>query len=434
MYKTLYGLLILVLYFLAVPAILFAAWEDHHPVVISASAEPGSVDVHANSGGRRIVRIGDYAIVICPHGSGERTYRSTDNGETWIEIDQDGAPSGCLITGAGQKVYHFYRSGDHIYMVRFRYDEQPPAPVSIYSGPNVSEGGHGAYNMVNATVDAEGSIYVITHWDDQNSGGGDTLYMIKSTDQGDSWTTAGTAQVIHQGSAEHSWGYANFDVTEDNNLVGVYSEWGSGSIQFAKSTDKGETWSNSAIASGSIYNPAILPVGLHDLYVFAQSSLSVTRGLVFTKSSDEGVTWSAWKSIDNTSLSGYADPSPGLGANGELLVAYRSGARPDLAGVYGGEACRSRFAMSTDGGSTWLFPDNYFYDAEGNSTERTGTRSQVRYQTWYNYGGPLEWIWMQYEDGGTNRPIYYDINMDVVIKENVIGNGIATPKDFSIIH
>ena len=65
--------------------------------------------------------------------------------------------------------------------------------------------------------------------------------------------------------------------------------------------------------------------------------------------------------------------------------------------------------MSPDLGQTWQFVDSY-YDAE-----RTGTRNQIRYQTWWNYGGPLEWIWMQYEDGGTNRPIYYDINADVEI-------------------
>jgi len=83
--------------------------------------------------------------------------------------------------------------------------------------------------------------------------------------------------------------------------------------------------------------------------------------------------------------------------------------------VPGGNGCRERVVRSTDKGVSWTFPDDYFYDSDDNLTERTGTRSQMRYQTFFNYGGPLEWIWMQYEDGGNNRPIYYDINSAVKI-------------------
>jgi len=66
--------------------------------------------------------------------------------------------------------------------------------------------------------------------------------------------------------------------------------------------------------------------------------------------------------------------------------------------------------MSTDFGNSWTFPDDYY-----EASERVGTRSQIRYQTWYNYGGPLEWIWMQYVNSGTQHPIYYDINTNVQI-------------------
>jgi|MTBAKMStandDraft_1061839.scaffolds.fasta_scaffold24739_2 hypothetical protein len=418
----------------------FAGWDDHVPVPVNSFANPGDVNDHYNSGGRRIVRINNTIIVICPHGTGERTYRSLNNGISWEEIDQDGAFSGCLITGPGETVYHFYRSGDRIYMVRFKYNESPPAPVIIYTDQYLSEGGHGAYNMLTATVDKDGELYVVTHWDNQNTGGGDTLYLIRSNDGGNTWTPANSAIVIQPGSSEHSWGYAHLDVSENNKLLCVFSEWGSNSIQFAHSPDKGASWSISAIASGSIFNPAVLPVGDNTIYVFAQSALPLpVHGLVFNKSIDSGVSWDGWKAIDSTSLSGYADPSPGLGSNGEILVAYRSGARPDLADVWGGDGCRERFAVSTDGGIRWIFPDDYFYDAVGQPTERTGTRSQIRYQTWFNYGGPLEWIWMQYEDPeGTNKPIYYDINTDITMKSHE-NEGVIPPTppppggDYSLI-
>ena len=209
-----------------------------------------------------------------------------------------------------------------------------------------------------------------------------------------------------------------------NMLIMVYSEFKSKFIKFVKSTDKGDSWSTTEIASGKIYNPSVLPVGKEKVYVFAQSYYSSNlRGLVMNLSTDAGKSWEGWRTIDGASLSGYADPSPGIGADGKLFVAYRSGARPDLVGIAGGKGCRERIAMSSDGGKTWSFPDNFFYTADGALTPRTGTRSQIRYQTWFNYGGPLEWIWMQNEDEeGSNRPIYYDININETIHQETADN------------
>ena len=400
------------------PQSISADWENSWPVPINSTANPGTVNVHANSGGRRIVRVDDTTIAICPHLTGDRTYRSFDNGVSWEAIDSDGGYSGCLITGPDNDVFHFWRKTDNIYMVKFRYDATPPDPLVIYTDSNLSEAGHGAYNMLNATVDKDGNLFVSTHWDDQNSGGGDTLYLIKSMDQGETWTPGGNARVIRLGSSAHSWGYIHLDATPENDLVCVYSEWESKSIQFAKSGDLGETWETLQIANGSMANPSILPAGEGILYVFAQSFHPFPlRGLVFNTSTDGGTNWTGWTAIDNSSLSGYADPSPGLGTDGTLFVAYRSGARPDLANVLGGAGCRERLAVSTDGGFSWDFPDDYFYDVQKHPTERTGTRSQIRYQTWWNYGGPLEWVWMQFERGGVNRPIYHEINLDVEIHD-----------------
>ncbi len=131
------------------------------------------------------------------------------------------------------------------------------------------------------------------------------------------------------------------------------------------------------------------------------------KGLVYNYTSDQGTTWNGWTLIDTTC--GYADPSPGLGSDGRTIyVAYRSSNGTGVTSGTCGNQSRARLTMSTDLGQTWQFVDNYY------RAERTGTRYQIRYQTWWNYGGPLEWIWMQYEDGGTNRPIYYDINMEIM--------------------
>lgn len=392
-----------------------AGWADRVPTPINLKHSPGAANDHYNSGGRRIVRISNTIIAITPTASGgEHTYRSTNDGASWARIDTDGVYSGCLISGPNNTVYHFYVSGDNIYMVKFVYNQTPPAPVIIYSDPNISERGAGAYNMLNATVDRSGILYVSTHWP-HVAGEKDSLHVIRSEDAGATWTPPGHAHILKRGDANYLWTYVHLDFTTDNVLVATYHAAFSPTqpLEFARSTDKGRTWTRKRVSPNSIFNPAILAVNAQTIYVFAQSTSQ--KGLVFKKSSDLGQTWSGWRVIDGNSLSGYADPSPGLGSDGTIYVAYRSGARPDLAGLYGGDALRERLVRSRDGGAHWQFVDNYFYDA-GNPTERTGCRSQIRYQTWWNYGGPLEWIWMQYVNSGSQHPIYYDVNKDVRIR------------------
>lgn len=389
-----------------------ADW-NHTPIPVNSDANPGVINPHSNSGGRRIVRINGTTIVICPVAYSERTYRSVDNGSTWTEIDTDGsANSGCLISGPDNMVYHFYRSNDrNIYMVKFRYDQTPPTPVSIHdfsAGSDIS----GEYRNCNAIVDSTGRIYVSTHW-----GNPDRLYVLRSSDNGDTWE--GPWEI----SAEAGpWYYPHLEVTEGGLLVCVYQESIRGRIMFAKSEDQGMTWSNLLISdeSGSAFtmNPSILTVGSDTLYMFAQSSVSAHKGLVFRKSEDRGASWgSDWISIDQTC--GYGDPSPALGSDGSIYVAYRSSNGTGVTTGSCGDQSRSRLAMSSDSGQTWSFVDDYY------GAERTGTRYQTRYQTWWNYGGPLEWIWMQYEDGGTNRPIYYDINTDVTIYQASAGQTVS---------
>lgn len=411
---------------------VFAGWTD---APVSINSNPGQVNDHYNSGGRRVVRVGNTIIVLVPEStSQDHTYRSTDGGTTWTEIDTDGTYSSTLILGKNQTVYHFYVSGDNIYMVKFLYNATPPSPVVIYTDPNLSDRGAGAYNMINATVDKDGILYVSTHYP-HASGEKDSIHVIRSEDEGATWNTTGRAYVMKRGDASYLWTYVHMDLTSDNVLVAVYHAAFSPTqpLEFAKSTDKGETWSITRLSSNGIFNPAILPAGSKTIYVFAQSTAG--KGLVFNKSADGGNTWAGWSVIDGSSLSGYADPSPALGSDGTIYVAYRSGARADLVSTPGGSALRERVAASSDGGTSWRFVDNWFYNGAGNPTERTGTRSQIRYQTWYNNGGPLDWIWMQYVSSGAHRPIFFDTNSDVTIA----GSGgdsdlVQAPSGFKVVY
>lgn len=397
-------IVIMLSYLLVYPC--WAGWDDHSPVPVNSSYNPGLPDPHYNSGGRRIVRINDVIIAICPHSSNgdERTYRSTNNGSTWSEIDVDGRFSGCLITGPEQNVYHFYKFGNHIYMVKFHYNATPPEPVAVFEDPQLSQTTTAAYGSINAIVDRDGVLYVATHW-----GSPDALYVIKSEDGGQSWSDR-----IQISSGSLNWYYPHLEVTSDNELLCSYSSYGDNEIHLAISRDRGETWEDRLVSNEDVHNPSIITVGGDSVYIFAQSNEDSHRGLVFNQSEDNGNTWRGWELIDPTCA--YADPSAALGFDGRTIyVAFRSSNGTQVNTDTCGNRSRARVAMSTDLGLSWNFVDDYY------EAERVGTRFQMRYQTWWNYGGPLEWIWMQYEDNGSSRPIYYDINSDVEIFQQTNG-------------
>ena len=357
-------------------------------------------NIHYNSGGRRIVRISGTTIALVNDGGVDLIYRSIDNGANWSEIDFENGFSSCLVSGPNNYVYHFSRYGSNIRMVKFRYDTDIiPAPINIYQ--NLSSSNHGAYTMINATIDDTGTLFVFFHHD--TGTGGDSIYMLRSEDAGDTWSAP---IPVRAGTTGDSWGFVHSDVTPEGDVIIVYSQWGSATSQFGMSTDNGNTWSHTTIASGSIYNPAVLPVGNNEVYIFAQSDPD--DGLVFKKSTDSGTSWpNDWASIQANHASGYADPSPALGDDGTIYVAFRGAeAYTSLS-----DDLRSFIATSTDGGDSWIFPDNHI---DGG---RVGSRSTMRYQTWHNYGGPLEWTWLE-EDGEDSNiyPTMYDINSDVTIR------------------
>lgn len=360
---------------------------------VSINSSPGAVQPHYNSGNRRIVRMGDTVIALCPESSTQdHTYRSTDDGATWSEIDTDGSYSGCLITGDNETVYHFYyTASSSVYMVKFKYDATPGAPVAIQGGIGTIQ----ADKDIGATVDADGKLYVVYH-----HGSPDALYLITSSDEGVTWSAPSTIA-----SGGNGYYYARPEVTSDGLLIITYCGWSDETIYFAKSSNGGQTWTTTQLASSHTANPDILPVDSDTFYVFAQTHVN-PYGLVFRKTDDTGATWTDWAVIEaTTSTVGYGDPSSALGSDGTVYVSYRNDSQT------GSAAWREHVAASSDGGATWSVV--YDYDE---AAERVGTRSHLRYQTWWNYGGKLEWTWMQYVNSGANRPIYYDYNDDVFIQ------------------
>lgn len=393
------GRFVLTILAVLLPIVALAGWTNS-PVEINP--DPGVINVHSDSGNKRIVRVGSTVIVIVPDTSAaDHTYRSTDGGANWQEIDTDGTFSGVLITGKGNYVYHFYHDESlaAIRMIKFLYDGTPGAPTSIITG--LGSVNVGAYKMMSATVDSAGKLYVAYCHD--GGGTGDDCYVSGSSDEGANWS----APVAIIANTANNF-YIKIEADQSNNLLTTWKEYSAGPVYFSKSTDGGANWSTPTqlADASSKSNLEILPASSTTYYVFAQSEVS-PYGLVFRKSTDGGANWSDWASIETTiSTSGYGDPSAALGSDGTVYVAYRSDHNTST-----GE-WREHLARSTDGGSTWEVV--YDYDE---AEERMGGRSHLRYQTWFNHGGALDWTWMQYTDSGTNYPILFNTNADVTIAQ-----------------
>lgn len=372
----------------------------NYPIAIESDA--GNYPEHYDGGQKHIIRSGSTVIVLVVRDGTQDTYRSTDNGATWTQIDTDGSFSGCLLQDSTY-AYHFYRDNSNgIYMVKFAFNAGTiPSPTLIYSHalPTATEAYGAKYESVTATIDSAGRIFIAFHYDN-NSSTSDSMCCLVS----DAGQTTWTPYLVRQGSGgQNAENYTDPSIQTgcDNTVYLTYSTLSDRQYmsRLAMSTNQGVTWVDQAIVDGDIiYNTHILPdpQNANIIYVFAQ--WSGTQGLSFIKSLNKGSTWSAWTSIDSnaTSTSHYADPTAAVTSNGDIYVAYRSSSIP----VSPGTNYYQRWARSTDGGATWDFP--FFY----HSADPMVTKSSLRYQTFFNGGGPLEGVWMQWV--GSNTPQYYN--------------------------
>ena len=381
-------------------------WNEFHPIPVND--DPGLPDPHHNSGNNRIVRIQDTLIILCPNNKsgGESLWRSENNGKNWTKIDQRpfGVFSGSIITGPNNEVYYFFKENKSIKMINFNINEQVPLPVPkvVYSDNSVDITKTGNYDSVAATIDSNGDIFVFAHW-----GNPDVLYCIVSNSLGHKWH--GPYKVSPDSSS--SWYYPRCQVSDKNILICTFTKYARYEVRYSFSEDQGVSWNSSVVPSTKISNVSLLSINNGIIFLFGQSGEQPFSGLVFNRSNNGGTDWKGWRLVDQTC--GYADPSAALGSDGQTIyIAYRSSNGTDVTDGTCGDQSRFRLAMSPDLGQTWSFPDKH-YDAD-----RTGTRNHIRYQTWYNYGGPLEWVWMQYENANSSsetRKIYYDTCKDKAI-------------------
>jgi hypothetical protein len=282
---------------------------------------------------------------------------------------------------------------------------------------SVSDGEH---QHITSAIDESGDLYVAWHGSLDGSSR-DQVYLIRSTDGGTTWTSP-----VAMTSGTNGYILPDLMVDHSNKVHLIYAddwdappETASRRVYYRSSTD-GVTWSDATIpdngsTGASFSNISIIESKNNNLFIFGQRSKTSNCGLAFSKSTNGGISWSAFALADYPTAvgcaQGYADPSAAIGSDGTIYTVSRNDRYADGSTITCNEyPCWTNVVnMSTDEGVTWSRAETNLI----NNT-RIWTSNSLRYQTWWNYGGQLEWVWHQGVDA-SNQATYYKSNTSIRI-------------------
>ena len=203
---------------------------------------------------------------------------------------------------------------------------------------NISNNSGKSYSPDIAT-DSAGNINVV--WQDYTLGNSD-IFFSRSTDDGISWSQTVN---ISNTSGSSFCPVISVDKSEDINVV-WYDTSGNMEIYFSRSTDDGISWSkavNISNNSGCSVSPAIAVDNAGNINVVWQDSISGNWDIYFSRSTDDGVTWSQVVKISNKTGNSYS-PAIAVDSAGNINVVWQN-CTPGNYKIY--------FSRSTDDGVTW---------------------------------------------------------------------------------
>lgn len=308
------------------------------------------------------------------------------------------------------------RNGDEdIYFAKSTdYGESWSNPnIIIYSGPEDQTSPSLAMNF-------EGTLYIV--WEDDRNPDSD-IYFARSFDGGDTWpqphfrvNTSGARQ-SEPAIAVDSSGVI-YVVWEDDR-EGHYD------IYFAKSEDRGETWTdaidiNSDWKSSTQLDPTIAVDTAGTIYVAWEDQINDDFDIYFGKSIDGGNTWtdpSIQINTDQTTM-GQTNPTMGVGGEGEVYLAWQDNRWNNL-DIY--------FASSNNSGDSWSNP-NIKINTDSTAIQQnpalavspTGT-IYVTWDDWRN--GDVD-IYFSYSTNGGKE--WKDPNLRVVDDTSAENQGSST--------
>ena len=334
-------------------------------------------------------------IVWCGH------YVTHDGGKSWKQGLIGGYPQGPrnALTGFRDTCDSNIVSDSkgNFYYVGVAYNRVPPpsipsgfrtmvGPSAIFFAKSTDNGDtfsqvvlarptaltHAQFNdkPVVAVDDNTGDVYIA--WSSFHIGaviGGCQLMVIRSTDGGSSWSSPVTVDGSYTGG--DNWGVSI--VVDQNSTVHVgWPEASMSAIRYARSTDKGATFSAPVEVAAIVYQPTPLPPT--HFRTPMQTQMAIDRGATETR----GSLYLVW-------------------------VDYASGD----ADAY--------LAASHDAGSTWSDPVRVNNDTEGNGIDQFFAAVTVTDEGWVHVGfydrrsDPdnvmLEYWWAISFDGGASFPL-----------------------------
>ncbi|MFC2155520.1 sialidase family protein, partial [Acidobacteriota bacterium] len=190
------------------------------------------------------------------------------------------------------------------------------------------------------TVDSAGNIIVA--WKDNTPGNTDIL-LIRSTDNGSSWSAA--VNLSNNSGISQSP-----DITVDSagNIIVAWVNTAPGSLDifFIRSTDNGSSWSAAANLSNNLghsFTPDITVDSAGNIIVAWQDYTPGNADIFFIRSTDNGSSWSTAVNISNDSLNSF-DPAITVDSLGNINVVWSG---------YPSGSAEILFRRSTDNGSSW---------------------------------------------------------------------------------
>ncbi len=198
-----------------------------------------------------------------------------------------------------------------------------------------------------------------------------------STDHGVTWSdTSDVSEFLPGGTVDKPWG-----VIRGNNIYIAWQQWGATQegIIFAKSTDRGRTWTRTVADSTrtGITGICLSPSGI----IYLMNRYWGADGVYCTRSTDQGATWASWVTVDPSCSynEGYGDraPLPSIAAptDSNVVITWVDDGLGNWDIVY---------SRSTNGGTTWTATARLNDSAPGGQCKGWITA---------DYTGRLHFIW-----------------------------------------
>jgi hypothetical protein len=292
-----------------------------------------------------------------------RYAKSTDRGNTWsspINITSESYdqvhPITAIDSSNNLHIVWFGPTSAFPYYVQIRYAKSTDGGNTWSSPINITSGNYNQICPIIA-IDSSNNLHIVWYG---TSSASPHIYQIryaKSTDGGNTWSSP-----INITSGSYDQIYPIIAIDSFNNLHIVWFGYSSAfpnyyQIRYAKSTDRGNTWSSPInITSGSydqIYPRIAIDSSnnLHIVWHGFSSAFPNIRQIRYAKSTDGGNSWSSPVNITSESYD-QIYPRIAIDSSNNLHIVWygTSSASPYIRQI--------RYAKSTDRGNTWNSPIN----------------------------------------------------------------------------